>query len=457
MSTPPRMMFNAFVQLTPGHHFEGLWRSPWGQENPYDELDTWIGIAKRIEAAKFDGLFIADTMGLYGAWGGDHRAHAEGAISFPEDDAIIMAAALAAVTENLSLGFTSALIQNYPFEFARLASTVDRVTKGRAAWNIVPGSTLSSHRNVGIDEVPSNADRYARAEEYLDVVFSLWEGSWALDAVVKDAERGVYADPSKIFRINHASERFKVTGPHMNEPTPQRVPFLYTAGVSSNSVRLAAKYAEAMLMQVRTPQDAAGMVKDLGTYAREYGRRAEDIKVIQALHFVVGSTEEEAKRKWEENKEYINPRGTLVESAGILGMDLSGYDLDEEVDISSAPGFHGIFGEATLGKGRTTATPREIAAAAAVPPVVGTPEQIADVIEQWRDAGVTGINVGDYLFSRAYVDFADHVMPELQKRGIAQREYAPGTVREKVFGDGPFLNERHPAAKLRGAFTDAIG
>ncbi|HEY0248973.1 MAG TPA: NtaA/DmoA family FMN-dependent monooxygenase [Gryllotalpicola sp.] len=457
MTAPSRMIFNAFVQLTPGHHFTGLWRTPWGQENPYDDIDTWVRIAQRIEAAKFDGLFIADSLGMVGAFGGSHKVHAEAAAAVPEDDAIIVAAALATVTKDISLGFTSALIQNLPFEFARLASTVDRVSKGRAAWNIVPSALLNAHRNVGLDEVPTPEERYARADEFLKVVFSLWEGSWDLDAVVKDVEKGIYTDPSKVHRINHKGSLYSVEGPHLNEPTPQRTPFLYTAGVSTNSIRTAARYAEVLLTQVKTPEDATALIDDLNRQLVEYGRKPGDVKVVQALHFVVGSTEEEAQRNYEEVESYVDPRGALIEAGGILGMDLSKYDLDEEVDISSAPGFRGIFGAANLAEGQTTATPRQIASFGSIPPVVGTPEQIADEVERWQAAGIAGINVGDYLYHRAFEPFAEQVMPELQRRGIAQKEYTPGTFREKVFGAGPLLNERHPAAQLRGTFTDNIG
>lgn len=457
MANSSRMIFNAFVQIVPGHHYEGLWRSPWGLQNPYEDFNTWIRMAKRIEDAKFDGLFIADSLGLFGPYGGTHRAHAEGAISFPEDDAIIVAAALAAVTKNLSLGFTSATIQNQPFEFARMVSTLDRISNGRAAWNIVSSALLSAHQNVGMDQVPTSDERYARSDEFLKVVLSLWEGSWDKDAVIRDVEKGVYSDPSKIYRINHKGRHHSVAGPHMSEPSPQRAPFLYTAGMSTNSIRLAAQHAEAMLIQVRSTEHAARIVAELNAVLPEFGRRPGDVKVIQSLHFVVGSTDEEAKRNHDEIYSYINPRGTLVESAGILGMDLSGYDLDEEVDISHAPGFKGIFGAASLGEGKTKATPRQVASFADNPAVVGTPEHIADEIEKWRDAGVSGINVGDYMFHQAFEPFVEHVMPVLRQRGIAQSEYAPGTFREKVFGEGPHLPDRHPAAKYRGAFTDAIG
>jgi FMN-dependent oxidoreductase (nitrilotriacetate monooxygenase family) len=457
MADSPRMIFNAFVQIVPGHHYEGLWRSPWGLENPYEKFDTWIRMVKRIEEAKFDGLFIADSLGLYGTFGGNHRAHAEGGIAFPGDDAIILAAALAAVTENLSLGFTSTTIQNQPFEFARMASTLDRVSNGRAAWNIVASALLSAHQNVGMEQVPSNEERYARADEFLEVVFSLLEGSWDKNAILRDVEKGVFSDPSKIYRINHKSRNYSVAGPLLTEPSPQRTPFLYTAGMSKNSIRLAAQHAEAMLIQVRDREHAARIVGELDALLPEFGRRPGDVKVIQSLRFVVGSTEEEAKRNHDEIYSYINPRGTLVEAAGILGMDLSGYDLDEEVDISSAPGFKGLFGAASLGEGKTTATPRQIASFSDHPAVVGTPEYIADEIEKWRDAGVSGINLGDYMFHKAYEPFVEQVMPVLRQRGIAQSEYAPGTFREKVFAEGPHLPDRHPAATYRGAFTDAIG
>ncbi|MBF0817173.1 LLM class flavin-dependent oxidoreductase [Microbacterium paludicola] len=453
----PRMIFNAFTQITPSHHYEGLWRTPWGQASPIDSMQTWLDVAKTIEAAKFDGLFIADGLGLMAPFGGSHRAHAEGANNFPNGDALIVAAALAGVTEHISLGFTSSLIQAHPFELARLASTLDQLTGGRVAWNIVPSGLENSFRNMNFDQMPTYEERYARADEYLKVVFSLWEGSWEMDAVVRDAARGIYADASKIYRINHRGPLYSVQGPHLSAPSPQRVPFLYTAGMSPRSLRLAAQHAEALLIMTRTPEDAAQLVAQLDALLPEYGRRPGDVKVIQLLRFVVGSTEAEAKRRHEEILEYVNPRGHVVESGGILGMDLGYYDLDEEIDISHAPGAKGIFGAASGAEGRTTATPRQIAAATDIPPTVGTPEQIADVIERWQDAGVSGINVADAMFHRYFTDFAEQVMPELRRRGMAQREYAPGTFRDKVFGEGPHLPDRHPAAAYRGAFTDSIG
>ncbi|HEY0248974.1 MAG TPA: NtaA/DmoA family FMN-dependent monooxygenase, partial [Gryllotalpicola sp.] len=453
MSETRRMIFNAFAQLTPSHHYEGLWRTPWAQASPVGAMQTWVDVAKTIEAAKFDGLFFADGLGLMGPFGGTHRAHAEGANNFPNDDAVIVAAALTAVTENLSLGFTSSLIQTHPFELARIASTFDRISGGRVGWNIVPSGLENGFRNLNFDRMPTYEERYGRADEFMKVVFSLWEGSWDRDAVVQDAENGIWADPSKIYRINHKGTLFSVQGPHICAPSPQRVPFLYTAGMSPGALRVAAEHAEALLIMSRTPEAASVLVKQLDALLPQYGRRPGDVKVIQLLRFVVGSTEEEALRKHAEILEYVTPRGHIVESGGILGMDLGYYDEDEEVDISSAPGSAGIFGAASAAGGALRATPRQVAAATDIPPTVGTPEQIADVIEQWRDAGVSGINVADAAFHRYFTDFAEQVMPELQKRGIAQKEYAPGTYREKVFGEGPHLPDRHPAARYRGAFT----
>ncbi|WP_053384829.1 NtaA/DmoA family FMN-dependent monooxygenase [Leucobacter celer] len=454
--TRSRLLFNGFTQLVPSHLTHGLWRSPWGRTHNFNDLDTWIDIARTLEDAKFDGLFFADHLGIGGKYADSYDIHVQQGICFPDNDAVVLASALIAVTSNLSLSFTSSLIQNHPFEFARLASTVDHLSKGRAGWNIVTSALENSYKNVGFAEIPTHAERYARADEFLDVVYKLWEGSWADDAVQRDIERGVYADPGKVFKINHSGPLYSVEGPHLSEPSPQKVPFLYTAGMSESAHRLAAKHAEGLLINANGPEKGASVVARIGTYLAEYGRERGDLKIFQNLKFVVGSTEEEAQRKYEELLSWVHPAGAAAQAGGVLGFDLGKYDPDEPLDVEQASGFLGTFGAAAFAPGQTHTTINKILSQSGTAPIVGTPEQIADEIEAWADAGVDGINVADYLFHGSFHDFTDQVTPILQDRGLAQREYAPGTFRDKAFGAGPHLNKRHPAAAYRGAFTENL-
>ena len=451
-----RLLFNAFAQVSPSHHNGGLWKSPWGMKHPYWELDTWIDIAKTIEAAKFDGLFLADHLGIMGPYKGNHRTIVEHGLVFPNDDAIIICAALAAVTEHLSLGFTSSIIQNQPFEFARLASTLDRISKGRAVWNFVTSSLSNSYRNVGFDRDPTAEERYKRADEFIEVVMALWEGSWAFDAVKRDPETGIYADPEKIFRINYDTDMYKVQGPLLTEPSPQRTPFIFTAGMSPNAFASAARNAEALLIAARDYEHVSRIAKQLNDELAKVGRRPGDVKILQMMYFVVGSTTAEAKRKHEEIMHYAYTLGKHASYGGVMGIDLGKYSIDEEFDVRTSPFFRGMFYSADFEPGRTSATIREIMDRLAYPPIVGTPEEIADELEKWQDAGIHGVNLGDYQFHQSYHDVAEYVMPELRKRGLAQTEYAPGTFREKVFGEGPHISERHPGARFRGAFTDKL-
>lgn len=456
MSERPRLLFNGFAQATASHHYKDLWTAPWARDQNFNDLATWVRIAKNLEDAKFDGLFLADAMGLMGPYAGSHKVFVESAFNFPNNDAIIIAAALAGVTENLSLGFTSSLIQNQPFELARLVSTLDHLSKGRVGWNVVTSAIENSYRNLGFTQMPTHDERYARADEFMDVVYALWEGSWDDDAVKRDWQAGLYTDPTKVHRIDHHGEYYDVQGPHMSEPSPQKTPFIYTAGMSANALRLAAKHAEGLLIQAGSPAHAGTIVEQVNGYLAEYGRRPEDLKVIQLIKFVVGSTEEEAERKYKEIISYTDPEGDIIERGGILGMDLGLMDPDAPIDIDTAPGFKGVYGSASLAPGQKTTTIREIVTKSAVHPTRGTPEQIVAVIEEYQDAGITGFNIADFLFHDAFKDFGEQVMPALRARGLAQSEYAPGTFREKVFGAGPHLNERHLGASHRGKYTNSI-
>jgi FMN-dependent oxidoreductase (nitrilotriacetate monooxygenase family) len=406
-----------------------------------------------LEDAKFDAMFFADVTGLYGDADADYGVYVREGLQIPSNDPSVLLGALAVTTSDIGLALTSNVVQNHPFNFARQVSTLDHISRGRIAWNVVTGMQDNGARNFGLPRLTDHAERYEWAEEYVDVAYKLWEGSWDEDALLQDRS-GSHADPSKVHKIHHRGQRYSVEGPHLPSPSPQRTPVLFQAGSSGSGRRFAARNAEAVFLVAPSLRLAAEQISETRAQAVSFGRRGEDIKFFQGLSFVIGSTEEEARAKAEEYDEYISVDGYLAHSA-VVDPDGRVYPPDtplKDVQTNSARGFSEWL--------RKHITDREPVVAdlarrrAEDSRIVGTPEQIADRLQEWQDAGVDGVNVINWVIPGSFAEFADHVMPVLRERGLAQREYAPGPLRQKLFGQAR-LNERHPAARYRGAFAAA--
>ena len=439
---------------TTSHILHGAWRAPDARQTDFNSLDHWIDLAKRLEDAKFDFIFFADVVGLYDDFRGDWRKFVESGLQIPSNDPLVLASALASHTENLGIAITSSILQEHPFDFARKISTLDHASKGRIAWNIVTSLSDNAWRNFGYDGITAHDDRYAWADEYVDVVYKLWEGSWDEDALVQDKASGLHADFDRVHKINHVGERYSVEGPHLVSPSPQRTPVLFQAGSSPTGRRFAARNAEAQFIISPSPDDARKLIDDTRRLTAEAGRDPRDLTFFQGLSFVVGSTEEEAKRKSRELDELIDPSTMIAHSAGGLGTDLGFYDLDTpigDIETEGTQSFLLWLREAVPDREPTVRDLAELRGRSGR--VVGTPEQIADRLAQWRDAGVGGINVINATIPGTYIEFAEHVLPVLRERGLAQSEYAPGTSRRKLTGRDR-LPDSHPAAAYRGAFAD---
>ncbi|MBO0767260.1 MAG: LLM class flavin-dependent oxidoreductase [Solirubrobacterales bacterium] len=448
------LIYNAFVMNTASHITHGLWRHPETRQRDFNQLDVWTDLAKLLERGRFDALFLADVVGLYGNYRGGWETYVREGLQIPSNDPSVLISALAGVTENLGLAFTSSVIQAHPFEFARRISTLDHLTNGRVGWNIVTNFQENAHRNFGIDGLTEHDERYRHGEEYVEVAYKLWEGSWEDDALLRDVT-GSYSDPSKIHKINHAGERYSVEGPHLPSPSPQRTPVLYQAGASAAGRAFAARHAEGVFTMAADRETVRSIVQDLRRQAVAAGRHADDLKVLQGLTFVVGSTEEEAWRRDAELDQYLSIDGMLAHMSGAMGLDLGFSEHDEPLTelAERVPGVQSIVqGVIDAAPKGTRATVGDLARVnARATRVTGTPEQIADEIELWHEAGVDGFNVMYAITPGSFEDFIDHVLPVLRDRGLAQREYGPGsTLRERLFpGNGPRLPDRHPATKQR--------
>jgi len=443
--------FSAFVMNTPSHIIHGLWRDPAGDQIRFNELDLWIDLAKKLDRGGFDAIFFADVVGLYGNHRGSWDFQAEIGLQIPSHDPMAIISALAANTEYLGLAFSEGPIQEPPFNFARRVSTLDHASNGRIAWNIV--TNLLGWENFSHDERLAHDDRYVLTEEYVDVVYKLWEGSWEDDALLADRRSGRYADPSKIHRINHVSEHYQVEGPHLVAPSPQRTPVLFQAGSSKVGRDFAARNAEAQFIAAPDPETARPLIEETRQLVESHGRHRDDLKFFQQLSFVVGSTEEEAAAKHRELEEKTDVEGMIAHFGGMIGVDLGGYEIDTPLEVIETEGMQSRLAWLRESAENERPTLRDAAQLLGRRSrMVGTPEQIADRLAQWRDAGIDGINIVTATIPGTYEEFIDQVMPVLRQRGLASPEPVAGTFRNKLFGSDR-LSERHPAARYRGAFA----
>ncbi len=449
------LVLNAFHMNTACHFYDGGWRNPEDRQVEFATLDLWKDVVRALERGCFDNIFFADSMGVDPAFGNSTDIYAKMGIHFPVHDPLALAAALISETEHLGLTFTSSTIQDHPFNFAKRISTLDHLSGGRIGWNIVTGHTINGAQNLGYDGLLPHDERYEMAEEYVDVCYKLWEGSWDEGSLPLDKAAGVFADPEKIHKINHHGRWYDVAGPHLVTPSPQRTPILFQAGSSKVGRAFAARHAEAVFVLCLTPESMRTAYKGMNELLKASGRDEHDLVLVQGMNFVVGSTEEEAKRKAAEQEQYLNLDALAARVSRDLGIDLSGVHADsplDEVNTDAVQGIVQLLKEAMPGqRPKVSDLPKLYSVR-----LVGTPEQIADELTVWHEAGMGGINMAAMVLPQTDIDFVDHVVPELQRRGLAQKEYRPGTLREKLFPGRPsYINDRHPAARLRGAFSAA--
>jgi len=453
MAEPKQLFLNLFEMGCVSHITHGLWPLPGNNRHRFADLDYWLELAQILEHGGFDGVFLADVIGAYDVFrGGPETALREG-LQSPNIDPLLVIPAMAAVTERLGFGVTFSTTYEPPFAFARRMSTLDHLTKGRVGWNVVTSYLPNAAHNFGLDgEVPHDL-RYQYADEYLDVLYKLWEGSWDDGAVVADREKKVYTDPSKVRYINHVGDRHRVSGPHIVHPSPQRTPVMFQATGSPAGIEFAGRHAEAVFTGGRTSEEFRRNAQTMRDAAVRHGRNSDDIKFIAMAGVVVGRTEEEAADKWRLYQQNASLDGVLAHSS--LPVDLTAFPrgitvaealLRAEVPASTVP---------FLPLDKTVGQALDFISGSRDDRffVAGTPKVVADAIERWLDEdGLDGINLRQYHSFDTARDFAELVVPELRKRGRLPEEGShPGTLRERLFGAGNArLPERHIATRYRG-------
>lgn len=446
MAARKHLLFNAFSMNCVSHIHHGLWRREDTRQLDYTSLDTWVELAKILEAGCFDSLFLADVLGVYENYRGGPETAIRAGMQIPVNEPSLLIPAMAHATEHLCFAWTGSVFAEHPYNFARRASTLDHLTRGRIAWNVVTSYLPGAARNLGFGDLPAHDDRYERGEDYMAALYKLWEGSWEDDAVLRDRARGVYADPAKVHRVDHAGPYYTVPGPHLSEPSPQRTPLIFQAGASERGREFAARHAECVFVPTAGPGEVAA---DVRRRAARYGRKAEDIKVCVALSLVVGGSDAEAEAKADALRETLSVEAGLAHMSGHLGVDLADVDPEQPVadyDFQGVQGFPKVFAEAAPGRTLTFGdlARRQMSGSW----LVGGPERIADRLEKLAAEGADGFNLVYATTPGTFVDFIEGVAPLLRRRGLMRSEYAPGTFREKVFGHAR-LPDRHPGAAWR--------
>ena len=449
-----QIRFNAFDMNCVGHQSPGLWAHPRDRSWQYKDLEYWTDIAQTLERGIFDGIFIADVIGYYdvyqnSAWHAIHQA-----AQIPVNDPIQLVSAMSLVTKHLGLGITASTGFEHPYTFARRLATADHHSKGRLGWNIVTSYLESGARNTGADGLPQHNNRYDVADEYLEVIYKLLEGSWEDDAVVRDRERRVFTNPAKVHEIKHRGKYFTVPGYHLSEPSPQRTPVLYQAGASGRGRDFAANHAECIFVGAPTKAVLRNYVADVRQRTAQAGRDPRKVYIYNLLTIILGETDEAAESKFKDYAGYVSYDGSLVFMSGWTGIDFGQYaptDLVRKVETNAIISAVDALAEGDPDKRWTI---DELAAWGGIgglgPVIVGSPARVADILQEWvEETGVDGFNLAYAVTPESFEDVVNLLVPELQRRGVYPTAYREGTLREKLFGEAAYLPAHHPGASYR--------
>ncbi|HCW4101717.1 TPA: LLM class flavin-dependent oxidoreductase [Acinetobacter baumannii] len=449
-----RISFNAFEMNCIAHQSPGLWRHPQDRSVEYKDLEYWTDLAQILERGFFDGIFIADVLGIYDVYHQSAEHALTGAVQVPVNDPLQIVPAMAAVTKHLGFGVTTSISFEHPYPFARRISTLDHLTKGRVGWNIVTSYLESGSKNLGLKTQVNHDNRYDIADEYLEVLYKLWEGSWEEGSVLRDRESGIFADHKKVHPIQHEGKYFTVPGIHICEPSPQRTPVLYQAGASSRGQKFASQNAECVFIAAPSKIATKKVVQGIRQKLVQEGRDPYSVKIYALLSIVTDETDAKAQAKFKEYQSYGSYDGALTLLSGWSGVDFSQFQPTDKVEYIQTNAIQSLLDSYVNADPERVWTIEEIANWNSLggngPVLVGSAETVSDALQQWvEDTDVDGFNLAYILAHQTFADVVEFIVPELQKRGVYQTSYAQGILREKLFGAGPYLPENHRGAKYR--------
>jgi FMN-dependent oxidoreductase (nitrilotriacetate monooxygenase family) len=425
-----------FIQHGVNSHATGMWRHPKDKVGwDYARPPYWQHLARTMERGLFDGVFIADELAPYTTHQNSSDAIVKYAVQCPTHEPSTIVPIITTATEKLGVGLTLSTAFEHPYSMCRRLSSLDHLSGGRLAWNIVSSYSKSEWEAYG-HEMTARADRYDRLEEYMELCYKLWD-SWEPDAIIADKDSGIYADPAKVHVVNHQGKYYKSNARHFVSPSPQGRPVLWQAGSSGRGRDFAAKHAEAIFAVHPNVDRMREYADDLDQRLSAFGRKEGSVKLIYGVQTVVAETREEARAKYERIKACIPDEGALAWISGHFGLDFSQYDPDEYIQNIEVPGIQGLFESIVYAKGGEAVTIKEAAEIYAqgmgMPVLVGTPADIVDQLEVFADeGGADGFMLIATYTPGCFEEFVDLVVPELQRRGRFRKQYTGTTLRDHL-------------------------
>jgi alkanesulfonate monooxygenase len=430
-----QLRLGAFFNPT-GHHVAS-WRHPTAQADAGINFKHYVEIAQTAERAKFDMIFLADNVCVREA---KMEALSRSAQYIANFEPITLISALAGVTERIGLTCTASTSYNEPFHVARKFASLDHISGGRAGWNLVTSGMAAEAANFSREAHYGHAERYERANEFAEIVTALWD-SWDDDAFIRDKQSGLMFEPSKMHALNHKGKHFKVRGPLNIPRSPQGHPVIVQAGTSDDGMDVAARFAEVIFSAHLTMESCQQYFKEIKTRAQDkFGRNPDHLKVMPGLSAYVGRTAEEAEEKFAYQNSLMHEVVAREILSTVLGnVDLTPYDFDgplpDNLPMSNASQstFKYVTELAKKDNLSMRAIAQVVAGARAKMVVKGTPKQIADHMEQWFiEEAADGFNIMPPHLPGSLNDFAELVIPELQRRGLFRTEYTGRTLREHL-------------------------
>jgi FMN-dependent oxidoreductase (nitrilotriacetate monooxygenase family) len=437
MAAPARQMhLAAFLIAGPVAHSHALWRHP-ETDGDFLHPERYLRIARILERAWFDLVFFADRLAM-----ADTFAHSlETGVTYGDQDVIRLdpipvLAMMAGVTRRLGLGATRSTTYYQPYHIARTFATLDHLTRGRVAWNVVTSANDSEARNFGLDQHLEHDRRYDRADEFMEATFKLWD-SWRDGALVLDRVNGRFADPTAVHYVDHAGPWFRTLGP-LNVPRgPQGHPVIIQAGSSGRGKAFAARWAEVIFVVQPDAPKARAFYQEIAAGLAEQGRPATACKILLAVMPFVGESAAQACERQRLHNELVSPLVGLATLSSHANYDLAQHPLDEPVGSVRVEGMQGLFGTVVSLSQRGGLSLREIGQrygqSVLVPQLVGTAAEVADQLEAlFVDRACDGFVITPSHLPGAFSDFGERVVPELQRRGLFRRRYAGATLRDHL-------------------------
>jgi FMN-dependent oxidoreductase (nitrilotriacetate monooxygenase family) len=429
-----KMKLSLFLTGDGNYHMAG-WRLPGSTSDGGQNIQRWVEAAQTIERGKLDMLFIADAASPPGT---DDLETQSLTARIDRMDPIPILSAVSMVTKNLGLAATMSTSYLEPYNLARTVASLDHISGGRAAWNIVTGSNKDDALQFNRESHAPHAERYERAEEFVDVVRGIWD-SYDDDAFTRDKESGRYLVPEKVHFLNHQGNYFKVRGPSAVPRSPQGHPVMVQAGSSEPGMNISARVADVIFTSQSTLQNAKAFYDNVKGRCERFGRTPDDVLVMPGALLFMAETESEAKEKYDKLNSLIPLRVALQRlSANLGGVDLSKFDLDAPVPDIPVNDARVSAVESYLNIARREGlTLRQMAMRSAAAKhhwtLIGSVKQIADELEAWfHGGGADGFNILPSDVPDAINILVDKLVPELQRRGLFRTEYEGRTLRENL-------------------------